>query len=145
MVLSGETLSAASRKESRIPAVVPVRIYGMDANGKPFGVNVATLNISRNGALLSKVDVSLNVGDVIGVQKGVAKAKYRVKWLGQKGTPTQGQAGLECMEPARNIFAIEEPGAVSAVHEQAGVQRRRGGNAIGGETGERDGLSRFAD
>ncbi|ABF43005.1 hypothetical protein Acid345_4005 [Candidatus Koribacter versatilis Ellin345] len=142
MVFSDDKLTATSRKEARISAIVPVRIYGMDANGKPFGANVATLNISRNGVLLSNVDVALNSGDVVGIQKGIAKAKYRVKWFGQKGTPTQGQVGLECMEPARNIFAIEEPAVVIDANEQAGVKRRRGGSG-GGEKNERRAAARY--
>ncbi len=141
MPLPGENQGPATRKEVRIAAVVPVRIYGMDADGKPFGINVATLNISRNGALLSRVEVNLNIGDVIGLQKGVAKAKYRVKWLGKKGSANQGQAGLECMEPTRNVFGVEDSAAVSDVREQAGLQRRT--RESGGDRGERRASPRY--
>jgi PilZ domain len=138
---SGQNAGPAGRKESRVPAVVPVRIYGMDAEGKPFGENVATLNISRHGVMLSKVETNLNLGDVIGVQKGVYKAKFRVRWLGKKGSSSQGQVGLECMEPTRNIFGMQSVPDISEVHEQQGIlHRTRSGE---GEQGERRATARY--
>ena len=111
------------RKEPRTPAVVPVRIFGMDALGKPFNSVAHTLNISKCGALLANVEVPLNLGDIIGVQKGVYKCKFRILWVGKKGTASQGQLGIESLEGAKNIWGVEDR-PQSIVQEIAGADRR---------------------
>lgn len=116
-------ISKRIRKESRTTAVLPVRIYGMDAAGKPFHAVAHTLNVSKSGALLANIDVALTVGDVIGVQKGVYKSKFRVRWIGQKGSSSQGQVGLECLEGAKNIWGAEER-PHSLKEESDGAERR---------------------
>lgn len=115
--------STPTRKEPRTTAVVPVRIYGMDADGKPFNSVVHTLNVSKSGALLANVGIALTLGDLIGVQKGVYKAKFRVQWLGKKGSSSQGQVGIECVDGAKNIWGVEER-PHSVVREAAAAQRR---------------------
>ncbi len=96
------------RREPRTAAVLPVRIYGMNAEDKPFNSMAHTLNVSKSGALLANVDVALNIGDVIGVQKGVYKCKFRVMWIGKKGSTAQGQIGIESVEGPKNIWGAEE-------------------------------------
>jgi hypothetical protein len=103
--------------------VLPVRIYGMDAAGKPFNSVAHTLNVSKSGALLSNVEIALAIGDVIGVQKGVYKSKFRVKWIGRKGSSSQGQIGIECTEGPKNIWGVDER-PLSASREAIGAQRR---------------------
>lgn len=131
---SGAEPGDFGRKETRIPAVLPVRIYGMDAAGKPFGANVVTLNVSKGGALLANVNVPLDLGDMIGLQRGVTRAKFRVVRLGKKGTMSQGQVGVKCLEPGKNIFGLEEDKPVSDLQEMEAVQRR---NVDGKGHGER--------
>lgn len=111
------------RKEPRIQAVLPVRIYGMTTEGKPFNSVAHTLNVSKSGALLGNVDVNLNVGDVIGVQKGVYKGKFRIQWVGKKGSSAQGQVGVECTEGAKNIWGLEAA-PYSMVRERDSAGRR---------------------
>ncbi len=101
-------MHSPTRKEPRLAAVLPVRIYGMDASGKPFNAVAHTLNVSKSGALLAGVEVVLAAGDLIGVQKGVYKSKFRVRWVGRKGTSSQGQIGIECVEGARNIWGVDD-------------------------------------
>ncbi|ABF42486.1 type IV pilus assembly PilZ [Candidatus Koribacter versatilis Ellin345] len=97
-----------TRKEPRTAAVLPVRIYGMDASGKPFNAVAHTLNVSKSGGLLAGVEVALVAGDLIGVQKGVYKSKFRVRWIGRKGSTSQGQIGIECVEGPRNIWGVDD-------------------------------------
>lgn len=117
-------MSDPLRKEPRITAVLPVRVFGMDATGKPFNAVVHTLNISRTGALLANVDAQLNIGDIIGIQKGLSKAKFRVQWVGERGTPSQGQLGVECTEPDKTIWELQELTPNSRDHEAERAKNR---------------------
>ena len=54
--------------EPRVTVDLPVRIWGMSAEGRPFSQQARAQNISSEGALLTGVESELKVGDVIGVQ-----------------------------------------------------------------------------
>ena len=133
--------TAPIRNEVRVPAILPVRIYGIDAAGKAFNTVAHTLNVSKSGALLANVDTPLNVGDVIGVQKGVYKGKFRVVWVGRKATPAQGNVGIICVEGPRNIWGLEDRPSSQAT-EEAGAQRRA--LAGGGFARERRRAARYS-
>jgi hypothetical protein len=68
----------SQRPEPRFDSNLPVRVFGMTAQGKPFVQKARTQNISRNGALISGIDDALNVGDTIAVQLQQKKARFRV-------------------------------------------------------------------
>jgi len=71
--------------EPRFVADLAVRVFGMDAVGRPFSRNAHTLDISDRGARLSGLEAKLLVGDVIGVQLGDSKARCRVIWVTPSG------------------------------------------------------------
>jgi hypothetical protein len=121
------------RKEHRTTAVLPVRIYGLDATGKPFNSVAHTLNVSKSGALLANIDVALQVGDVIGVQKGVYKSKFRIAWAGKKGTISQGQIGIECVDGPKNIWGIEDRPHSLFRESESAQQRSFAGGSFAGE------------
>ena len=66
------------RPEPRYDRNLPVSVFGMTAQGKPFVQKARTQNISRNGALISGINDVLNVGDTIVVQLEQKKARFRV-------------------------------------------------------------------
>lgn len=129
------------RNEVRIPAVLPVRIYGIDANEKAFNTTAHTLNVSKSGALLANVDIPLNIGDVVGVQKGVYKGKFKVVWVGRKASSSQGQLGICCVDGPRNIWGLEDRPS-SQASEEVGAQRRA--LAGGGFSRERRRAQRYS-
>jgi hypothetical protein len=92
------------RREERIAVRLPVRVWGMDANGKPFSQSTTTLDVTRNGARLGSLQCPLNQGDIIGIQHGNEKARFRVAWFGKAGTGRQGQIGVVCAEPDKYIW-----------------------------------------
>lgn len=128
------------RKEARVSGVLPVRIYGIDSVGKPFNSVAHTLNVSKSGALLANVEIALNCGDVIGIQKGVYKGKFRVTWAGKKGSSSQGQIGVACIDGARNIWGLEDR-PLSQIDELAESKRRYSSLPF---TGERRSAPRHA-
>jgi ribosomal 50S subunit-recycling heat shock protein len=87
-----------NRPESRVEADIPVRIWGMDSDGRPFFQTASAGNISSDGALLSRVSHSLKIGDVIGIQYGEKKARFRVVWVVDAGAVRKNEVGVQILE-----------------------------------------------
>jgi PilZ domain len=85
------------RPESRVAAEIPVRVWGMDADGKPFFQNATASNLSCEGALLSRLQHPLKMGEVIGIQYGDKKARFEIKWIKAVALPKGFQAGVRAM------------------------------------------------
>ena len=95
-------------------AVYPIRLWGLDACGSPFIEAATTLDVSGGGALLKHVPVKLAAGDIIGLSSGEKKCRFRVVWIGRKGTPEAGHLGLRSLEPEKHIWDLHlpEPSAI---------------------------------
>ncbi len=91
------------RRHPRVDLRVPVRIFGTDANGRPFSENVFALNISEGGALLGEVTSQLKADEVIGLTYEQKKARFQVRWIGESGSPSSGRVGL-CSVPGQPIL-----------------------------------------
>ena len=92
------------RHEPRHPIRIPVRIFGTDAEGKPFSENVHSFDISHQGARLDGVRTRLKLDEIIGLSQGANKGRFTVKWLGSEGTTTAGQVGLVSASPDKNVW-----------------------------------------
>src|SRR5438270_8647748 len=85
----------AERPESRIDTDLPIRGWGMDANGKPFFQNVRARNISSQGALVSGIEHELKPGNVMGCKHKQKKARFRVLWRVSAEGIQKIKAGLQ--------------------------------------------------
>jgi hypothetical protein len=85
------------RREVRLPATLEVRVLGIDANGKTFHLPATTQDISLSGARLTGLAAKLNPGDIIGLQSGGGKSRFKVAWVLGSRDGTY-QVGLQCME-----------------------------------------------
>jgi PilZ domain len=85
------------RPESRVLADIPVRIWGMDASGKPFFGTAIASNLSAAGAQLSHIRHTLKVGDTIGIQYENIKARFEVKWAKTSVAPGRDEAGVRIL------------------------------------------------
>jgi len=74
---------------------LPVRIWGMSADGRPFSQHARAQNISSEGALISGVESELKVGDVIGVQCEERKTRCTVMWVVSTGPVKRNQVGVK--------------------------------------------------
>ena len=114
-----------TRSESRTSYEAAVRVFGMDSAGKPINQTAWTLDISRRGARLRGLHCWIGPGETIGVRCGTEKARYKVVWNGQQGTPTEGHLGLLCLETGKYIWGsappVAEPKTVAAVVLSQGV------------------------
>jgi hypothetical protein len=70
----------------------------MDAEGHTFFQNAHADNISSRGAQLSGLERKLTAGDMIGVQNGDKKARFRVIWVIDGGPLHKVQAGVQLLE-----------------------------------------------
>lgn len=86
-----------------------VRLWGLDREGKVFSQNVKTLNIATNGARLYGVTAALEPGFIVGVQCGNMRARFTVVWIGDRGTPQEGQVGLRAVK--NGIWSVAMPRA----------------------------------
>ncbi|HXY14379.1 MAG TPA: PilZ domain-containing protein [Terriglobales bacterium] len=90
------------RPEDRVDAQIIVRVWGMDADGRPFFQNVNAGNISSEGALLSGVRHRLKVGDTIGIQHNDQKARFKVVWVKDAAKPRMVDAGVQILPSQRS-------------------------------------------
>lgn len=92
------------RRHKRIPANLSVRVWGMDARGRPFIEVSRTKNVSRSGVLLDAIPAKLADGDIIGLRCNEKKYQFRVVWTGKEGTVDAGSVGLQSLEPGKWIW-----------------------------------------
>ena len=115
---------AEHQTEPRLSVDLPVRIWGMSADGRPFSQHARAQNISSEGALISGVDNELKVGDMVGVQCEERKTRCTVIWVLNTGPVKKNQvgvklvAGQEC--PWKSYLPME--GATVTI---SGSNRRR--------------------
>jgi PilZ domain len=90
---------------------LPVRIWGMSADGRPFSQQARAHNISSEGALISGVDNELKVGDVIGVQCDEKKTRCTVIWVMNTGPVKKNQVGVKMVadqeSPWKNYLPLD--------------------------------------
>jgi len=83
--------------EPRVTVDLPVRAWGMTADGRPFSQHARAQNISSEGALLSGIESELKVGDVIGVQCDDKKTRCTVMWVVNTGPIKKNQVGIKLL------------------------------------------------
>ena len=120
------TTGFGKRKHKRILTALPVRLWGMDANGRPFLEVSRTENVSRTGALLKGVPAKLVIGDVIGLRCNEKKYNFRVVWVGKQGTTDAGSVGLQSVEPEKWIWeGLHIPADDTDIYTRSPEQERR--------------------
>jgi hypothetical protein len=113
-----------NQPEPRDTADLPVRVWGMSAEGQPFSQKARAQNISADGALLSGVESELKVGDVIGVQCDDKKARCTVVWVMNTGLIKKNQVGVKLVADQECPWKSHLP-ADNAPAEVAPSNRRR--------------------
>jgi len=97
------------RREPRTPIELPVRIFGTDGGGKIFSENVITIDVSQSGARIRGVRARVKPEEIVGVTHGCNKVHFRVKWVGEPGTPKEGQVGLLNLTPEKPFWGLTLP------------------------------------
>ena len=94
------------RQTLRVMAMLPVRIWGIDAHAQPFMQLASVTNISSGGAAVRGVHRRIRAGEVLEVQFGSQIAQFRVMWVGQVGTARQGEIGIVSMPAQPSIWDV---------------------------------------
>ena len=88
---------ANHQTEPRLTIDLPVRVWGMTAEGRPFSQPARAQNVSSEGALISGLEGEVKVGDVIGVQCEDKKARCTVIWTMNTGFIKKNQVGVKLL------------------------------------------------
>src|ERR1700686_5028130 len=111
------------RPESRVAADIPVRVWGMDAEGKPFFHSGLAGSLSSEGAQRTHLHHCLKAGDIIGIQYGDKKARFKVIWATPSVAPRKNKAGVvilpEQLSPWADIAA-----ETRSKHKATGADKR---------------------
>jgi hypothetical protein len=110
-------MSIANRGTLRRKMVLPVTI--IRRNGEKQLAH--TLDVTEISARLGGLNLSLEPGETVEIQRGGVKAKFHVYWTGEPGTGLEGQAGVRGIDPNKCIWSTQLPAdepdnAVDALH-----------------------------
>ncbi len=90
------------RKESRINAVVPVRIARTKDSNSEQVIIAHTYDISPEGARLGGIQEDLSVGEIVTLDRRGRRVRFSVCWKAKNGI-----FGLQCLAADRNIWDLE--------------------------------------
>jgi hypothetical protein len=88
----------SEKLEPRLDVELPIRVFGMGADGRAFMHKAQARNISHHGAKLSGLETQLKPGDVIGIQMGDTKARCKVIWVVDAGQTQKISVGVNLVE-----------------------------------------------
>ena len=92
--------------EPRFNVDLMIHVFGMDANSRPFSQHAQVHNISDHGAKLSGLEKRLAVGEIIGLQVGDKKARFKVMWVAS-GQCQKMEVGVKMVEGQRIPWEAE--------------------------------------
>ena len=95
-----DSASTDRRKEPRLRIEFPVRIRGVDRMARPFAEVVRVKNVSFSGAVLLGVRAKIRAGELLEVQHGGQKARFRIAWA------SSGEAGIEALPSEPCIWEV---------------------------------------
>jgi len=98
------------RRHKRKKVILPVRLSRGDADGQAAGQFLHTIDITETGARVGGLHTVIEPGQLITLQRGQAKARFRVIWTKQL-SPSELHAGIESAELDKNIwgFDLQDP------------------------------------
>ncbi|HET9283897.1 MAG TPA: PilZ domain-containing protein [Candidatus Angelobacter sp.] len=94
------------RDTLRRKMVFPITIIRRNGEEKQLA---HTLDVTEISARLGGIGVPLQPGEIIEIQRGGVKAKFRVYWMGAVGTDLEGQAGVRGLDSLKSIWSIHLP------------------------------------
>ncbi|HZW79882.1 MAG TPA: PilZ domain-containing protein [Candidatus Deferrimicrobiaceae bacterium] len=83
---------AYQRREPRLSVSLPVQMVGRAQQGPS---EASIIDVSHRGARLDGTAFYPKAGEIVHLVSGGVDARFRVIWVGEKGTPQEGQIGLQ--------------------------------------------------
>jgi hypothetical protein len=103
-------------------AALPVSIFGVDAEGKPFFQFAIAQQFNEQGALIEGVEHPLKPGEVIGVQYKDQKTRARIIWVCEMQNGPAMRAGVQLITPEKCPWEQLIP---PVAKEERRLERRR--------------------
>jgi len=116
---------ATPRREPRRTVALTVRVFGLDADGKPVNCECSTVDISTHGVRLIGAQ-HWRPGEVVGIRHGSEKGRFRIIWIGPAGSHAESQIGLQAVEVSRHFWGATMP-QFPAVANTTSIGSRIGG------------------
>ena len=113
--------NARSEERSRRVFRVPVQIWGMSPFGEAFIQEARTVDVGEAGACIESLIHELVSGQVVGLEYGNRRARFKVVWAGQKNTPDAGKAELRPVEKVQDFWRLRSG---VAAQQSASDERR---------------------
>ena len=76
-------------------SLLPVQVWGMDANALPFSSIASVKNFSGAGAVLRGLARQMKPGLVLELLHAGRRAPCRVVWVGSRASRREGEVGVE--------------------------------------------------
>lgn len=98
------------RRRNRVKMVLAVRVVGCSRNGSPYDELTHTLDIAMDGARLGGMErIEVQPGDVLELRRKMRHGRFRVMWVGEKGSPRSGHVGLHAIDAPPDFWGLEVP------------------------------------
>ena len=94
------------RRHDRVQAVLPVRVKGTDAAGKPFEALAHTLDLTPTGARLGAIRRELKTLDVLIVQYHGRRMEFTVVWTKLLNESGEYQVGLQAFSQEQEAWGL---------------------------------------
>ena len=85
----------SQRREPRIEVARAVQIWVQDSSPGSARHTASMTDVSHHGARIDHTTLSLKPGDTVHLLSSGQDARFRVIWVGEPGTPQEGQVGLQ--------------------------------------------------
>lgn len=86
---------AYQRREPRLAVTLPVEVTAQDHEAASQGAHY--IDVSHRGARVGGVALHLKAGEVVNLTSDGCDARFLVIWVGEPGTPQEGQLGLQSL------------------------------------------------
>ena len=97
------------RRQKRARIALPVRTWIQDESGKPVLQTACTLDVTPTGARLTGIRIRTETGAILTLERGRSKARFRIIWVGEAGTPHEDHLGIECLDAAKWNWDVRLP------------------------------------
>jgi len=102
-------MAETKRRQKRVRIALPVRTWISDENGKAVLQAACTLDVTPTGARLAGMRAPAETGAILTVERGRSKARFRIVWVGEPGTPHEGHLGIDCLDAGRWSWDVQLP------------------------------------
>jgi len=86
------------RWEPRLSVSQPIEVWGQDYQ-ESLPQTTSLIDVSHRGARVGGVAFHPKAGEVVHLVSNGVDARFRVIWVGELGTPQEGQIGLQSLKP----------------------------------------------